>query len=69
MKETYNVICPFDKSHKLKVVLEVEESKEKEGSKIDVYCPTCDKYVRVPLEKQLKPDRVVTRGHGNQSGC
>jgi uncharacterized protein YbaR (Trm112 family) len=61
---TYIVVCPFNRSHKLPVVLEVEEIKMKKKKKecVEVYCPSCDKYFQVAIDKQLKPDTTVTRG-------
>ena len=61
---TYLVICPFEKGHKFPVVLEVEQNKKGEGSSFEAHCPYCDKYVRVSIEKELKPDKVVLRGLG-----
>jgi hypothetical protein len=61
---TYMVICPFGQDHKFPVVLEVEQNKKKESSSFEAHCPYCDKYVRVKIEKELKPDKVVLRGLG-----
>jgi len=61
---TYIVTCPFEKDHKFPVVLEVEQNKKAEGSSFEAHCPYCDKYVRVKIEKELKPDIVVSRSLG-----
>ena len=61
---TYIVICPFNKDHKFPVVLEVEQNKKRVGSSFEAHCPYCDKYVRVTIDKELKPDKAVLRGLG-----
>ena len=66
---TYIVICPFGKNHKFPVVLVVEQNKKAEGSSFEAHCPYCDKYVRVTIEKELKPDKVALRGLGFDDDC
>ncbi|UCH93021.1 MAG: hypothetical protein JSV88_22395 [Candidatus Aminicenantes bacterium] len=61
---TYSVICPFGEGHKFPVVLEVDQKKKGEGGSFEAHCPFCDKYVRVNIEKELKPDKSVLRGLG-----
>jgi len=63
-KVTYTVICPFDKKHKFPVVLEVEDKTGGVPDSFQEYCPFCDKFVQVTIDKKLKPDTKVLRGLG-----
>lgn len=62
-KVTYSVICPFDPTHKFPVVVEGED-KKKARDTLEEYCPFCEKFVRVTIEKKLKPDADTLRRFG-----
>jgi hypothetical protein len=61
---TYTVICPFDKKHKFPVVVEVEDESEGAPDSLEEYCPFCDKFVRVTIDKKLVPDVDTLRRFG-----
>jgi len=63
-KITYTVICPFDKKHKFPVVLEVEDEAGSAPDSFEEYCPFCEKFVRVTIEKKLVPDVDTLRRFG-----
>jgi len=64
-KITYSVICPFDPTHKFPVVVdEVEDKKKRANDTLEEYCPFCEKFVRVTIEKKLKPDANTLRRFG-----
>ena len=63
-KVTYTVICPFDKKHKFPVVLEVEDEKQGVADSFEEYCPFCDKFVQVTIDKKLAPDVDTLRRLG-----
>ena len=63
-KVTYNVICPYDKEHTFPIVLKVKDKNDDIKNTIETYCPFCDKYVRVEIDKELVPDKEVFRKYG-----
>ena len=63
-KVTYAVVCPHDKFHKLPVVLDVKDNSKGVESTFEVYCPFCDRYVRVKIDKQQEPDVDTYRRFG-----
>lgn len=63
-RKAYEVICPYDKTHRLPVVFTFEEGKEGVESTFETYCPFCDKYVRASVEGEIKTNEVVLRRYG-----
>ena len=61
---TYSVICPFDSNHKFPVVLEVGDEKKGVADTFEEYCPFCDKFVQVTIDKKLAPDADTLRRFG-----
>ena len=62
MKKVITVICPFNKDHKFPVALKLKDESRDAKSSIDIYCPFCDKPVRVEIDGELLPDTVIMRG-------
>lgn len=63
-KVTYNVVCPYNKAHKFPVVLELKDKSRGAKSSIDTYCPFCDKFIRIEIDKKLFPDTEIMRRKG-----
>ncbi len=62
---TVTVVCPFCKPLEFPVELEVEPGQEGEQSSVDAHCSFCGKFVRVTIDKKLKPNSTVLRGSGS----
>lgn len=61
-KKTYNVVCPFNDSHRFPLVIEFKDSKPLEKDKsmtMQVYCPWCKDYLQVEVKGEAEHDKAV----------
>jgi hypothetical protein len=59
-KVVYQVQCAFNSQHLFEKVFEIEEGTENRQSKIEAYCPFCDKFVTVTVQGEA-PDTDTLR--------
>ncbi len=61
-KQVYNVTCPFCKTNKIPITVEIGEgSEEQVKSSIDMICPFCDHAVSANIDGKLSGDTEVYR--------
>ncbi|HLC15941.1 MAG TPA: hypothetical protein VJL89_06910 [Thermodesulfovibrionia bacterium] len=60
----FNVKCPYKEHPPLPYSVTVNESKNIQGSSVDIYCPFCDKYINVKIEGTPVDNTEIDRHYG-----
>ena len=58
-KVVYEVQC--NEGHTFEKVFEIEEGSENIKTKVQTYCPHCEKYVTYAIQGKVVPDQEVLR--------
>jgi hypothetical protein len=57
----YKVTCAFNPSHIFEKEFEIKEGAETVPTKVEAYCPFCDKKVTVTVNGIVEPDEDIHR--------
>ncbi len=59
-----NVQCAFDPNHIFEKAYTIQEGTEDRESKVEAYCPFCDKMVSITIQGKPVPDKELLRRFG-----
>jgi hypothetical protein len=60
-KVMYQVQCAYNPDHEFEKVFEIEEGSENKETKVEAFCPYCDKKVTVTVKGRVVPDEDILR--------
>lgn len=60
-KVVYHVQCTYDSEHVIEKVFLIEEGSENTETKVQAYCPFCEKHVTATVQGQVVPDQDILR--------
>jgi hypothetical protein len=63
-KVLYMVQCAFDPGHEFEKTFIVEEGSAPKETKVEAFCPFCDKRVMVTVKGKAAPDESILRKFG-----
>jgi len=56
-----NVRCAFDETHVFEAAFLIKEGSEDIKTRVEKFCPFCDKMVTVAVQGEVLPDRELLR--------
>jgi hypothetical protein len=60
-KVIYAVQCAYDPKHEFEKVFEIEDDVENQETKVEAFCPFCDKRVTITIKGKVIPDGEILR--------
>ena len=60
-KVLYMVQCAFDPEHEFEKAFTVEEGSEQKETKVEAFCPFCDKRVMATVKGKVVPEESILR--------